>query len=220
MRVGEIAAEHPLATRVFARHGIDYCCGGGTSIKQACTRRGLDTEVILSEIEAEVERSPVSGPSWREATRSDLVAHIVATYHVPLREELPRLDAMARKVSTVHSDRDHDGRLAAIAATFDALRADLEGHMLREEQELFPALVAQKATGVEPFEHDHEEAGRALATLRRLTDDFEPPAEACTTWRALYAGLEAFESTMHEHVHLENNVLFHKEEPVCTGDPA
>lgn len=92
--------------------------------------------------------------------------------------------------------------------------------MAREEQVLFPALIAKEAAGVESFEHEHEEAGRALAKLRRLTDDFEPPAEACTTWRALYAGLEAFESTMHEHVHLENNVLFRTEAAFSSGSPA
>jgi regulator of cell morphogenesis and NO signaling len=207
-RVGEIAAQFPLATRVFARRRIDYCCGGGVALEDACRRRGLDAREVLAEIEAELDRSPISGRSWCDVSSEALIDHIVETFHRPLHEELPRLDAMARKVATVHADRDRDGRLAELADTVARLRGELEIHMQEEEAELFPALLAGGSEDVASFEHEHEAAGAELAALRRLTDDFVPPAEACTTWRALFAGLEALESMMHEHVHLENNVLF------------
>ena len=207
-RVGEIAAHHPLATRVFARHGIDFCCGGGAPLRTAAATRGLDPEQLVAEMRAELAGSP-GGERWLDAPLPALVGHIVDAYHRPLREELPRLETMARKVARVHADRDPEGRLPAILDTFVALRGELEAHMAREEESLFPALLA--ASGdcpLEPFVDDHEEAGAALARLRDLTEGYEPPADACNTWRALWAGLEALEATMHQHVHLENNVLF------------
>jgi regulator of cell morphogenesis and NO signaling len=208
-RVGEIAAHHPLATRVLARHGIDFCCGGGVPLRQACEARGLSADTVVAEMRAELAGAPVETDRWLDAPLSALVDHIVAAFHRPLRDELPRLETMARKVAKVHADRDPEGRLPAIVATFVGLRGELEDHMAREENALFPALLA--ATGdcpVEPFVDDHSAAGDALARLRELTDQYVPPADACNTWRALWAGLAALEATMHEHVHLENNILF------------
>lgn len=212
-RVGEIAAHHPLATRVFTRHGIDFCCGGGVELRRACERRGLSPEEVVAEMEREIANAPDDATGWLEAPLVDLVDHIVGAYHVPLREELPRLEAMARKVARVHADRDPEGRLPEILETLLALKAELESHMDREERELFPRLLAAQGEapleiGVAPYLDDHEEAGAALARLRELTDEYRPPEDACNTWRALWAGLEALERTMHEHVHLENNVLF------------
>jgi regulator of cell morphogenesis and NO signaling len=208
-RVGDIAAHHPLATRVFARHGIDFCCAGGQALWQACAKRGLPPDRVVAEIGAELAGRNDAPSHWLAAPLPELVSHIVGTFHRPLREELPRLEMMARKVARVHADRDPEGRLPAIVATLVVLRADLEDHMAREEDVLFPALLA--ATGdapVEPFVDEHESAGALLGRLRDLTEGYVPPADACNTWRALWAGLEALEAAMHEHVHLENNVLF------------
>lgn len=216
-RVGEIAAHHPLATRVFARHGIDFCCGGGALLRKAAEAKGLDAERLVAEMRAELAAAP-AGERWLDAPLPALVAHIVEAYHRPLREELPRLETMARKVARVHADRDPERRLPAIVDTFTGLRGELEAHMAREEEALFPALLA--ASGdcpVAPFVDDHEEAGAALARLRELTEGYVPPADACNTWRALWAGLAALEETMHQHVHLENNVLFARAAGVEAG---
>jgi regulator of cell morphogenesis and NO signaling len=208
-RVGEIAAHHPLATRVFARHGIDFCCGGGVPLRQACERRGVAADMLIAEMQRELAGTPGTDAGWLEAPLSDLVEHIVQRYHEPLREELPRLEAMSRKVARVHAERDPEGRLPAILSTLLALKAELEGHMEREERVLFPLLLAHgEAAPVEPFIDDHREAGEALARLRQLTESYQAPADACNTWRALWAGLEALEGALHEHIHLENNVLF------------
>ena len=207
-RIGDIAAHHPLATRVFARHGIDFCCGGGVALATACAKRGLAVDGVIAEMHVELAGAPAEPSRWLSAPLPELVAHIVDTFHVPLREELPRLEFMARKVARVHADRDPEGRLPAIVETFTGLRGELEEHMAREEDALFPALLAAGDCAVAPFVDEHETAGAALARLRELTDDYVPPPDACNTWRALWAGLAALESTMHEHVHLENNVLF------------
>ncbi len=213
-RVGEIAAHHPLATRVFARHGIDFCCGGGVPLAEACARRGVAAEAVVGEIETLIAGAPSTPEPWLDAPLGELVGHIVARFHGPLREELPRLEAMARKVARVHAERDPEGRLPRIEATVTALRGELEDHMTREEEVLFPALLSGGAQlPFEVFEEEHAAAGADLARLRELTGDYVPPADACNTWRALWAGLEDLEAVMHEHVHLENNILF----PRATG---
>lgn len=209
-KIGEIAARHPLATRVFARHGIDFCCGGGIPLGEACAKRGLDAARLLEEIE-EVVAGPETDPArWTEAAIPDLVDHILTDFHAPLREELPRLESMARKVVRVHGDRDPE-RLPALLETFLELREELDGHMDREETDLFPSFVAPDDDARVPvgsFVDEHEDAGRLLAKLRALTDDYGVPEGACNTWRALWHGLEDLERALHLHIHLENNVLF------------
>jgi regulator of cell morphogenesis and NO signaling len=217
-RIGDIAAHHPLATRVFARHGIDFCCGGGAPLERACETKGLAAGEVLAEIRRVLDGPDAGSTDWLGAPLSDLVEHIVTTYHAPLREELPRLEAMARKVAKVHAERDPEGRLPALVATFVGLRGELEDHMAREEAVLFPAIL-QGMDGLpfQVFVDDHTEAGEALARLRELTEDYVAPEDACNTWRALWAGLADLESETHQHIHLENNVLFPRAERSVGG---
>jgi len=216
-RVGEIAAHHPLATRAFARHGIDFCCGGGIPLAEACARRGIAVETLIQEIDALLADAPLAPDEWLDAPLGALVDHIVVAYHRPLREELPRLESMARKVARVHAERDPEGRLPRIERTLTTLSRELQEHMAREEEALFPALLAGHSDlPLMAFEAEHSAAGEALARLRDLTEDYVPPADACNTWRALWAGLESLESTMHRHVHLENNILFPRAQGVGT----
>jgi regulator of cell morphogenesis and NO signaling len=209
-KVGEIAAHHPMATQVFSRHGIDFCCGGGVPLRTACERRDLSTPQVLEEIELAISASDPDLERWDEAPVADLVHHIVHAYHLPLREELPRLESMARKVARVHGDKDPE-RLASLLQSFLQLQAELEDHMAREEDVLFPEILRHGEDAdapVEPFVDDHTEAGQALTKIRQLTEGYQVPAQACNTWRALWHGLEALERSLHLHIHLENNVLF------------
>lgn len=210
-RVGQIATEHPMSTRVFARYGIDYCCGGGVPLTEACQRRGVDPSAVVAEIEKELASRPSSGERWDEAPLHDLVTHILAAYHRPLDEELPRLEAMARKVLEVHRDKEPE-RLPELVRTFVALKTEIEQHMAKEEQILFPMIdrgMGAMADGpISVMEAEHEDVGEALRRLRELTKDYEVPPDACNTWRALWHGLAALETSLHEHIHLENNILF------------
>jgi regulator of cell morphogenesis and NO signaling len=210
-RVGRLAAEHPLATRVFARHQIDYCCGGGRPIGEVCQEKGLDTEHVLEEIRRELETTNVSEENWNDHPLPELIDHILATYHRPLTDELPRLGAMARKVLAVHGDKDPE-RLAELVRVYEGLMFELVDHMAKEEQILFPMIRnGQGAFADGPVAvmlHEHDDAGAALKRLRELTNNYEVPAEACNTWRALWHGLAALEDDMHRHIHLENNILF------------
>jgi len=209
--VGQLAAEHPPATKVFARNDIDYCCGGGVSLRDACERRGLDPDVVLEEIQRELESPAPSEERWDDAPLEALVEHIVSVYHGSLREDLPRLESMARKVCDTHRDKEPE-MLPELLSVYLVLKAEMEDHMAKEEQVLFPMIARGQGfmadAPISVMEHEHESAAQALRRLRRLTDDYRVPEEACTTWRALWHGLTALEESLHRHIHLENNVLF------------
>ena len=211
INVGELATEHPLATRVFERHGIDYCCGGDTALTVACEKKGLDAEAVLAEIQKELDSVATPEERWDQAPLEDVVTHILATYHRPLDEEMPRLMAMADKVAQVHRDKAPE-TLPELVSVYGALKSELEEHMAKEEQILFPMI--QRGQGamadgpIAVMQHEHDDAATALRRLRELTNDYTVPEEACNTWRALWHGLKALEESLHRHIHLENNVLF------------
>jgi len=211
--VGTVATEHPLATRVFHRHGIDFCCGGGKPLAEACEARGLDTKAVLAELERELQAAhaeAVDERRWDQAPLADLIDHILLAYHEPLRSELPRLEALVRKVHEVHGDKDPE-RFAALLKTFLAIQADIDQHLPKEERILFPMIKRGEGGMAEGPMHvmelEHEELGGLLKQVRELTNGYQVPAEACNTWRALWVGLEDLERALHEHIHLENNVL-------------
>lgn len=209
-KVGLIATEHPLATRVFARHGIDFCCGGGRRLQDACRIKAVELERVISELETEIDSGPSSMERWDQRPLGELIDHILSAYHEPLKEELPRLAAMARKVNEVHGEKQPE-MLQGILDTILALKADLEPHMIKEEQVLFPMIRAGQghAAGgpISVMEMEHDEVGRMLARLRELSCDYQVPEAACNTWRALWHGLADLERVTHEHIHLENNIL-------------
>ena len=214
--VADIATAIPSSVRVFQQHGIDFCCGGRKPLGDVCQAQGLNVAEIAAAIEASAKVGPSDGRDWTREPLSALIGHIVATYHEPLREELPRLDAMARKVASVHGSKDP--ALVRIGDIVAELAPELLTHMTKEEAVLFPAIAAIEAGGRQPafpvsapiavMEHEHDYAGALLAELRTLTNGYEPPAWGCATLRALFHGLSELESAMHVHVHLENNVLF------------
>jgi regulator of cell morphogenesis and NO signaling len=213
--IGEIAAALPSSVPVFQRHKIDFCCGGKRAIGDLCRDRGLSLNRIASEIEAAAASRPASDRDWSQEALGTLIGHILATYHAPLREELPRLESMAAKVAAVHGGQEP--QLTRVAAIVTELSADLHAHMRKEEAVLFPAVEALEAdtavavridAPISAMEHEHDRAGALIEELRERTRGYDPPEWACATVRALYHGLAEFESAMHVHVHLENNVLF------------
>ena len=217
--VAEIVTHNPAATKVFHRYGIDFCCGGKRPLGDVCEERRLDVERIRQEI-ASLAPGEAEERDWSAAPLTEIVEHILARYHEPLREELPRLTAMAEKVVNAHGQKFPE-MLPPLAHRLRELRAELESHMMKEERVLFPYIVALERDGrnvhapfgsaagpISVMEAEHEDAGRLLAEMRSLTGGYQLPEGACNTFRALFAGLEDLEREMHLHVHLENNVLF------------
>jgi regulator of cell morphogenesis and NO signaling len=211
-RVGRLAARHPQATRVFARHRIDYCCGGALTLEEACERVGADVRVVADEITQEIARD-AEVPSVEGLDAGQLIDLLLTNYHEPLRQELARLDGMAQKVWRVHAEVDGE-RLRNLAVAVAELQDDLLPHMHKEEQVLFPMIEAGHGTmavgPISVMQRDHDTTGGILRRIRELTNDFKVPGDACMTWRALWTSLERLEQAIHEHIHIENNVLFPK----------
>lgn len=209
--LADLAVTHPAAARVFRRHRLDFCCGGRRPLDEVCRERHLDAAAILTAI-ADEDPLVADQRRWDEAALSALVDHIVSVYHARLREQLPSLIAMAHRVETRHADKASCPR--GLAAHLEAMHEAVLEHLQKEEQILFPLIVSgmgQRAGGpVHVLEVEHEHHGEDLQTVRRLTGDLVPPDEACTTWRALYMGLQQLEQELMEHIHLENNILFRR----------
>lgn len=219
--IGEIVRATPARARIFENLGIDYCCGGKRTLEDACRAKGLDTTTVVSLLSA-WERGGSGGAAVDvdALSLSDLCDHIERTHHDHLREELPRLDFMTRKVATVHGDREP--RLREVRQVFEQFSAAMLSHTQEEEREVFPLIRRLESPGDTPgqtvdiktrlgkLETEHERAGAALERFRSLTDSYAPPEWACNTFRALYDSLAKLESETHQHVHKENNVLFPK----------
>jgi len=214
--VAAVASALPSSVRVFQRYGIDFCCGGKSALAAACQAHGVSYTELVGAIEASAQQPAADARDWNREPLHALVDHIVATYHEPLHQELPRLEAMAAKVHRVHGSKA--ACLARVDAIVTDLSADLQSHMRKEEAVLFPAIRAVEAGGartpipvsapITVMEAEHDQAGALLSELRTITDGYAAPEWACQTFRALYQGLADLEAAMHVHVHLENNVLF------------
>ncbi|HSC81129.1 MAG TPA: iron-sulfur cluster repair protein YtfE [Chitinolyticbacter sp.] len=207
--LGQIACDIPGATALFHRHKLDFCCGGGRSLRDAAERRRLNADELVDALQ-QLADSNQGGTDWREVSRERLIDHILQRYHERHREQLPELIRLARRVEQVHGDRaDCPLGLADFLA---AMLQELESHMQKEEQILFP-MLRQVGPGEVPgpitvMRSEHDQHGEALDELERLTHDFTPPTDACNTWRALFAGAAQLKQDLMQHIHLENNVLF------------
>lgn len=214
--IGQIAVNLPGATAVFRRAKLDFCCGGQISLRQAVTDKGLD----LGEMQAELAALDRSNDTPPAASVPELIDHILERYHAVHREQLPELIRMARRVEAVH--RDHPDVPTGLAALLEQAEQELLDHMAKEEQILFPILKAGgSAMVVYPItmmRMEHTSHGAMLEHLMALTHDSRPPAGACNTWRALYAGIAQLRDDLINHIHLENNVLFPRFEPQAANE--
>jgi len=207
--VGQLASTLPGASRVFHRHGLDFCCGGHVNLGEACASAGLDVDAVISEIGAETKEA-LDFERWDERPLPEVIDHILERFHEPHRRELPRLVEMARKVEEVHAEKASCPR--GLAEHLERMGEEMELHMQKEEQVLFPLLRkgggAMAAMPIQMMEREHRDHGRNLEQLRALTSDHTPPPEACGTWKALYLGIAELERELMEHIHTENNILF------------
>jgi regulator of cell morphogenesis and NO signaling len=221
--VGQLVTERPSRAKVFEVLDIDYCCSGNRPLGEVCLEKGLDATAVLrmldaheSGVGAEEDRT-----DWSEATMTELTDHIVEVHHGYLNEALPRLEALVNKVAVVHGGNHPE--LHELRRVYGLLKPDLEAHLQKEEEVLFPMCRELDDAEVRPDFHyrtadnsidlmvqEHEETGKALATMHELTSGYEPPEGACNTYRAMLDGLVELERDVHLHVHKENNILFPK----------
>jgi regulator of cell morphogenesis and NO signaling len=223
--VGEIAQENPAATRVFEKLRIDYCCGGGQTLDQACQARHLSINEVEAALAAASQAASATAPerNWRTEPLAELISHIERTHHVYTRQEIARLGPLFDKVCAVHGGNHSE--LLGLREIFTALAEELTTHLMKEERVLFPyitrmeeAVVAEEPVLPSPFGsvrnpvammmHEHDAAGSALRDMRRISNGYAPPSDACVSFKMLYQALAALEVDLHQHIHLENNILF------------
>ena len=225
--VGELAAKDVRKAEVFKKYGIDFCCGGKKTLSQACAEAGVNEAEVSAALDG-AEQQPVSVAATAQFVRWDadfLADYIYNQHHNYYYEEGPVIGELVEKVAARHGD--HAPELKQVQLIWRQVVQELNTHFLKEERILFPfikTMVKAKKSGdyselhafpsvtepVQVMEADHEAAGELLAALRKLTNGFTPPAGACNSFQLLYKKLADFEADLHQHIHLDNNILFPK----------
>jgi regulator of cell morphogenesis and NO signaling len=220
--VRDLVGRYPQTRPVFEQFGIDYCCGGGQTLAVVAQKHHLELPTLVAALEKALQTQPEGAKpidkDWYAAPLDELVQHIVDVHHAYLKKELPRLGTLEQRVLRAHAAH-HGEMLRHVHDLFVALEKELSSHTAKEEKEVFPQIIAAVARPMEKdsrplgklvgeLEQEHETAGAALAKLREVTGKYTLPADACPTFRALYEGLQALEADLHQHIHLENNILF------------
>jgi regulator of cell morphogenesis and NO signaling len=222
--VRDLAVGVPGATRIFENFGIDYCCGGHRTLADACQEATLKVEDLTRSLkEAGLAPQPGAERDWRQEGLAALIEHIVDKHHRFTRQELDRLERLFDKVCSRHGERHQE--LFEGQKTFYQLKQDLIPHMLKEEQVLFPYITRMEEAVAEgrpvppPFfgtarnpvrmmMTEHDTVGDLLKQMRGITSGYVAPADGCISFQTLYEALAAFEADLHQHIHLENNMLF------------
>src|SRR5579883_3000616 len=219
--VGEVAASFPAATKLFEKIGIDYCCGGKQTLADACRTAGIAYDHVAQSLGELIVSGANAEEDWREEKLATLIEHIVAKHHAFIRTESPRIELLLEKVVRVHGG--HHPELTDVQAIFEDVTAELTQHLMKEELILFPAIVRMEQQGtvtlaassfgtiqnpIRMMILEHDSAGDAFAKLHEITADFTAPGDRCTSYRTVYRALADFEVDLHQHIHLENNILF------------
>lgn len=219
-QVRDIAVEVPTAIPVLERFGIDFCCGGKHTLAEACTQRDVNLGPVLQELELQQRKTDAPEAGWQNAPLKDLAEYIVSRHHAFAREQIQLIGGLMTKVEARHGENHPE--IAQVAKVFAVVSAELAHHFVCEETILFPyieKLEGDRQATLPPMfgsveqpiarmMADHDQAGEELRELRGLTGNYKPPTAACPTWRALYRALEDLERDLHQHIHLENNILF------------
>lgn len=226
-RIGDIVAENYHAAGVFREFGIDFCCGGGRELREVCKKRGIKLQAVTQRLEHLPWEVQTSDHNYNEWDAGFLIDYIINTHHRYVRKKTDEISAYAAKVARVHGENHPEN--IEIFKKFSQLGSELIKHLESEENSVFPLIkkLSQHSDNgetpdqndLDTFKHelgnmvsDHDEAGKLIAEIRGLSNNFTPPADACTTYRILYQNLADFEKDLHKHVHLENNILFRKAE--------
>jgi regulator of cell morphogenesis and NO signaling len=219
--VRDFVLENPTSARVFESFGIDYCCGGGQTLAEACKTARRSMEEVMAALEKGESTAP--GRDWRNAPLAELAQYIVDKHHAFTQAEIGRLSGLIAKVITAHGENHPE--LSRVQTTFAGLSEELREHMRKEEELLFPYIAEMEEAArvqrrppepmfgtvqnpVAAMIMEHEGAAQALEKIRETTTDYLLPSDGCASYKALYESLPAFAADLHQHIHLENNILF------------
>jgi regulator of cell morphogenesis and NO signaling len=223
--LSEIVKNNFRTAAVFEKYSLDFCCNGKRTLKDACTEKGINPLNVISEIEtinASFVKEEIKPNEWN---LDFLIDYIINNHHTYVNRMLPVISAHTLKIASVHGANHQE--LKRVAEIFSAVNNEMKHHMMKEEKILFPhikVLVKNSSNGgttdkpyfgtiknpINMMEAEHQSAGDGMAEIRKLTNDFKPPEDACETFKITYKELKEFEEDLHRHVHLENNILFPK----------
>lgn len=221
--LAQIVKENHEAASVLEKYGLDFCCKGKRSLQIACDEKKLAVTDVSAELEFVIGDKLKPVIDFDKMSLGELVNYIVSTHHALVKQEAPQILAWLQKIAGKHGDRHNE--LYKILEAFTSLKEEMDSHMHKEEFILFPRITELEGSEdqgvnrislhwlqgpVMMMEHEHEEAGKLLEEIKRNSDQYTPPADACTTYRVAFAALNAFETDLHKHIHLENNILFPK----------
>lgn len=222
-RVKEIALSNPAARRILEDAGVDYCCGGGKSLQDACLNAGVTADEILNRLRQNAGLTGPDDTKWTSAPLAELTRYIRDRHHQYVRDSIPRVQALLAKIREEHGAKHRE--IGEIEKLFGEVAREMTSHMQKEEQILFPYIDALERSvngrgfmeppffqtvrnPIRTMMQEHEVAGELVRQIRRAGNDYKAPADACTSHQAAYQELKQFEEDLHLHVHLENNILF------------
>lgn len=221
LKLGEVVSIFPPSSEIFNGYKIDYCCGGYDTLGNALKDKGLDSEKVIEELNRkynEFINSNVDYVDWRKEKATKLIKHILYTHHDFTKKELREIDAYMFKILKVHF-KGHKEELLTVHRLFGNLKIELEEHLIKEEEELFPLIEEYENTKDEKYledihrfikdtEDEHDAAGEILKELEKITNDFKAPKGACTTYKLVYDKIHNLQKDLFIHIYLENSVLF------------
>lgn len=220
-KIGEIVSRFPNAADIFKEYKVDFCCGGDRPLIEAIREEGIKESELLERINTEYDKiksDPYSKDrDWMQAPFDELVDQIVNVHHAYLYENLPKISELTTKILRVHGEKHPE--LSKVHKLFHTIKMELEAHLIEEETIQYPAIkeylrsnneidLAKAINIINQLQDEHTGAGNILKELRQITNDYEVPANACTTYRLTYDKLKEMEADIFKHIHLENNILF------------
>ncbi len=224
MTIGEIVKDNYQTAEIFKKYDIDFCCGGKTTIDEICSTNNISIDELTGALnKAEGNSGSDTGKNFKDWEADFLINYIINVHHKYVYENLPLLSEFTNKIANVHGERHPE--LIQLAELFNDISAELQQHMMKEENILFPYIITlynafkNKSQPIpSPFgsvrnpirmmETEHENAGSVLKQIREISNNFNLPEDACETYAVTYKKLNEFENDLHQHIHLENNILF------------
>lgn len=223
--LAQIVNNNHRAAGIFEKYNLDFCCKGKRTLEQACTENEINVEQVLADLDQTRQGDSNTTPLSHESlSLSQLTDYIVNTHHSYVKKEMPVILGYLQKVAAKHGGRHPE--MLKVFELFAAIKEEMEQHMQKEEFILFPRIRETEKlvkegkdnlinssyllSPITVIEQEHDHAGSMMAEIKKFTNNFEPPVDACTTFRLSFAALQAFETDLHQHVHLENNILFPK----------
>jgi len=214
--IAEIVSDDISTASVFKKYNLDFCCGGGKTVEKACEKANINTEGVVADLLNNTSKNNTPNLNFKDWSADFLVDYIINVHHTYVKENLSIINEFSSKVARVHGQ--HAPETIEIDNLFTELSYELINHLEKEETILFLAIKTKivdptfeyDAAVIEILKDEHDHAGTIVKQIQALSNNFTPPEWACNTYKALYHKLNEFINDLYQHIHLENNILFHK----------